>query len=511
MKSVKIIVSAYKAQEYIEDFLQSFESQLPTEGWQYDLVIGVDGCKDTACKLDKLDINYAYSDINVGAYVIRNTLIKHNPGDAYIIFDADDIMRNDFITKHLQNIYKTGIVACYKKRFQTTKSLESGTVGTYGGGICAFTDAVWQDIGGFNSDRVASDTDLVIRMILSGKDIFIIEEPLFYYRQHHDSLTGSVQTSLSSDYRKKIRSKHDYDSMSGKIKIEPEVVDMKKVIPSENIDISGKQISFIVFSPKNISCYERHRNWLACKKYWEQMFYDLKDGKEILLDNIEFLEAYPKGVEDFKYNKAHMAHAAVEKSKGEVLVFFDADVKIEIKTLKMAISAVCRDTYRWAAPNTHVLRLTEEETVQHLSGNLSLKYKNAPYIGQDCGGLFVMSKDFWQEIGGFDVRFVGWGGEDSALSILACAYSKPWRPKDTTILWHLWHPEQKSKVTGVMKSRNDSNNKLFNKYSICRKSIGSLEHLKNEAVDEMKVLKDKESNYVVQNVEGYDSARQDFC
>lgn len=59
------------------------------------------------------------------------------------------------------------------------------------------------------------------------------------------------------------------------------------------------------------------------------------------------------------------------------------------------------------------------------------------------GGLLVLTRDAWDAVGGYDEAFIGWGYEDSAMT-LALMRERRWDriPGDA---WHLWHPGTENK------------------------------------------------------------------
>ena len=115
MSGVSVIISAYKASEFIEECLDSILEQ--QTNFDYEVLVGVDGCPDTLNKIK--DILYKYKDfnfrfyyfeINVGKYLMVNSMAKESIYDNLAFFDVDDIMMNNFIEdnfKHLSDNLKT--------------------------------------------------------------------------------------------------------------------------------------------------------------------------------------------------------------------------------------------------------------------------------------------------------------------------------------------------------------------------------------------------------------------
>jgi len=57
-----------------------------------------------------------------------------------------------------------------------------------------------------------------------------------------------------------------------------------------------------------------------------------------------------------------------------------------------------------------------------------------------CGGMFVIQRELYFDIGGMDERFIGWGGEDDAMSNKLLKLYPNARELDRSMAFHLWHP-----------------------------------------------------------------------
>lgn len=138
--------------------------------------------------------------------------------------------------------------------------------------------------------------------------------------------------------------------------------------------------------------------------------------------------------------KGRAVAAAAARADGDVLVIADADVYTAPAALEQAVS-VAATGEQWAIPHKLVHRLTEAETARVLAGHEPRRaaVTIAPYEGAAGGGLVAIPRAMWDEVGGIDTGFVGWGREDHSLG-WALSAMFGWHVRGTGLLWHLWHP-----------------------------------------------------------------------
>jgi len=242
MKTCAVIIAAYNCPEYIMDCYNSVKNQLPLEGWNYEIRIGVDGCQKTADVLIKNKIPFYYTQKNVGCYIMRNSLIYLKKADAYAYFDADDVMKPDYLKASLICIEammlhektKTGFkdhkIHCVMTgKYQTDHKLNAiKTSKPERGGAITFSHYALEKVGGFYGARCACDTDFMLRLDMAGIKIYEINEPLYYRRRHAGSLTKRADTGMGSDYRKKIWNELCNKRAKGIVKIQPTVIKLEK-------------------------------------------------------------------------------------------------------------------------------------------------------------------------------------------------------------------------------------------------------------------------------------------
>jgi len=225
LKTCAIIIAAYNADKYILDCYNSVKNQIPLEGWEYEIRIGVDGCQKTAEVLRRAKIPFYWSEKNVGAYIMRNSLAAVGQADCYAIFDADDVMFPEYLLKSL-SLNSDAVMTAKINCNENLKPIQRSRIES--GGAITFSHKILESLGGFYGVRCAADTDFMYRLGMAGYSIFDINEPLYYRRRHSQSLTKKSDTGIGSPYRKKVWADMTAKREQGIIKIKPTIVELKK-------------------------------------------------------------------------------------------------------------------------------------------------------------------------------------------------------------------------------------------------------------------------------------------
>lgn len=172
-----------------------------------------------------------------------------------------------------------------------------------------------------------------------------------------------------------------------------------------------------------------------------------------------------------RWCKATAVDNAARQANGDVWVICDADLWVESwPTLKEA-AELARAT-AWVVPCGNVYRLDQQTTAGIVAHDpdrpvdwptRNTVLARVPYRLIPAGGIFAVTPDNYRASGGFDPRFIGYGGEDTSL---ACALNtlvgEPAR-LDASV-WHLAHP-----LTGVAKLGRPSggNDRMARRYLRC--------------------------------------------
>lgn len=139
-------------------------------------------------------------------------------------------------------------------------------------------------------------------------------------------------------------------------------------------------------------------------------------------------------------SRAEARNAAVRlvPASQRVLLFADADTVVPVPQLLEAVDLA-------EATGSLVLAYTALYRTQRNHPPLAqLLRQPAGYRTTDVSnGVLAVPRALWEEAGGFDERFVAWGGEDRAflytcLALALLDLEEPLRVKGHAV--HLWHP-----------------------------------------------------------------------
>lgn len=198
---VSIIVSCYNYAQYLDEALQSILDQTYVD---WECIVVNDGSTDNtaavAHKWVTKDARFAYVyKENGGVSSARNLGIEKAKGEFIVTLDADDKYGSTFIEKALTIVFKNkdiGIVSSWGVFFGNDKKLSvfktkgeslfdflfrNAAIGT-----SFFRKECWKSVGGYdeNPKNGYEDWEFYLRVTSLGWKVEVIEEVLFYYRQH---------------------------------------------------------------------------------------------------------------------------------------------------------------------------------------------------------------------------------------------------------------------------------------------------------------------------------------
>lgn len=250
MKTLSVLIAAYKAERWLEQCIQSVQAQRLPAGVALEILVGVDGCASSLAVAKRLvagNMKVFYSPENNGPFVTFNTLMRFASGEWICRFDADDVMHPDFLAEQLRRLggdvnmtltwsiftdeclQPTSIILAHDDYRPARGEHRRG-----GEGCFVLERQVWGRLGGFRPWRCGADTDFRDRVIASGLNISVVEKFLSYRRVHENSLTAHPATNFESDLRKRYIDQLDvhrlaYRKADAEYKIEPVYAEIYEV------------------------------------------------------------------------------------------------------------------------------------------------------------------------------------------------------------------------------------------------------------------------------------------
>lgn len=160
--------------------------------------------------------------------------------------------------------------------------------------------------------------------------------------------------------------------------------------------------------------------------------------------NVELLLAHNDG----PFNKSWGLNIAARRAAHDLLVVGDADMFMSGDTLNRALH-LCRRRCDAVNPYLTLVDLTVSETrslllrgcdVDHVQrGARADRIHEGEHLCY-CGGICVFRSEVYFALGGMDERFLGWGGEDDAMTTNLHRYTDRLAALKNGVAYHLWHP-----------------------------------------------------------------------
>ena len=222
---VTVVIPCYNQAKYLPEALQSIENQTH-QSWE--CIIVNDGSPDETdkvaaewCAKDSR-FNYLYQN-NGGLSNARNNGIKQAKGKYILTLDSDDKFEPTFIEKAikiLESNDEIGVVSSWGIRFMENKqfgefrprgkSLDDFLFANAAIGTSLFRKKCWGQVGGYDENMKSGyeDWEFYIRVCKQGWIVHIIEEILFFYRQHTVSMRTVALKNHNIEIRKYIYLKH---------------------------------------------------------------------------------------------------------------------------------------------------------------------------------------------------------------------------------------------------------------------------------------------------------------
>jgi len=221
---ISAVIPAYNAEEYIEKSISSLIRQSQT---LHEIIIIDDGSSDDTVKIVKaLQRTYEHivllQQANQGASAARNTGLNNAQGDWILFLDADDECAPTLIETYTRFLQENPARYCavYSQALQVDERGEAIS-GIFSGydlhGQEGFVQmllrnpiispsgslvekVVLDEMTGFDTSiKYVEDVDFWLRVLLSGKSIGHVPEPLSFIRRHASNTTSSMESTRQGE------------------------------------------------------------------------------------------------------------------------------------------------------------------------------------------------------------------------------------------------------------------------------------------------------------------------
>jgi glycosyltransferase involved in cell wall biosynthesis len=244
----------------------------------------------------------------------------------------------------------------------------------------------------------------------------------------------------------------------------------------------------------------RAKNWEWLKKYWKSQL----PAAEIIIGVDD-----RAGKDNRPFSKSCAVNNAAKKVSGDILVIVDADCYIStdsvLRCAKEIRHARKMKHRLWFVPYRKFFRLNQLSSQRILESDPRGSYvlpsppdtndilnmdafagTSGSAYGHWYGALIqILPKEAFEEVGGWDERFIGWGGEDHAAMRATDTLYWPHKTLPSQVT-HVWHPYTQESVTDssnkrrVWENQTESNDKLSNRYYWAQGNIDRMRKLVNE-------------------------------
>ncbi len=180
---------------------------------------------------------------------------------------------------------------------------------------------------------------------------------------------------------------------------------------------------------------------------------------------------------DGPFNRSRaLNEAATEGGDWEVAVILDADTVPPKNHMFWGTGWTMAKDHLVFAQN-EFRSLTREATRKVLAGKLDPHAAPVRWVYPDPkSSCLLVSRTVWDRVGGFDERFEGWGGEDSAFACACQALAGLSRIRGACS--HLWHPRSPEKNTNLPEYK--ANFALLDRYKAARKDPEAMRAILSE-------------------------------
>lgn len=185
--------------------------------------------------------------------------------------------------------------------------------------------------------------------------------------------------------------------------------------------MGSSQPSVSVLVPFRSDHGHRDRLWNWCRPLWEATGYEL-----VVEDSAP----------EHPFALAEAVNRCARRATGDVFVTMGADVVPNTAAIDLAVEYLT--DFPWVQPFRRVCYITEASTEEIITTG-DIGNPDVELVTEGAAGLMCVPRATWQDVGGYDERFVGWGPEDHAfVNVVSTLYGAGLALGNYAV--HLWHP-----------------------------------------------------------------------
>lgn len=211
----------------------------------------------------------------------------------------------------------------------------------------------------------------------------------------------------------------------------------------------------VILVPRRAGMADRDRLWAFCRTWWVNDFKDweIHEGEG------------PEG----PFCRSHAINeAAVKAGDWDVAVIIDSDVLLDPTAVRAAVDLAAATGGMTLAYHRRILlaKSSTERILNGNRGNWDLLDRETKARFDACSSAVVVTRQLWDDVGGFDERFIGWGWEDVAFRVACETVSGRPLVKIASTCWHLHHLV--SSGNNRKEATFQANKELGDRYSAAR-------------------------------------------
>ena len=201
---VSIVIPLYNAKRYVA---QTIESAIAQTYKNIEVIVVDDGSTDAPLEILARYPVHVFRQENKGASAARNTGIREATGDFIVMLDADDTIDREYVARTMSLMTPDVDVVCtdfeyfgenHSRTTITKPTLVEELTGNKLTCCALFRKQALVDVGGYNTKLFAyEDWNLWIDLISQGKNVVVLNEPLFHYRAKSTKENGLYAQAIS--------------------------------------------------------------------------------------------------------------------------------------------------------------------------------------------------------------------------------------------------------------------------------------------------------------------------